>query len=77
MDFCGWFQPTLNIKNFIRDDGDKEFVNWDEIINSYEYVSARYRILHEDFAGCMLCCPMNPVKNSVEPVTKYNLDRAD
>ncbi|MBQ6976571.1 MAG: hypothetical protein IJQ16_08495 [Selenomonadaceae bacterium] len=75
MDFCGWFQPTLNIKNFIHDDGGKEFVNWDEIINSYEYVAARYRILHEDFAGCQVCCPMNSVKNSVEPCTKYNLDR--
>lgn len=77
MDFCGWFQPTLNINNFIRNDGGKEFVNWDEIINSYEYVAARYRILHEDFAGCQVCCPMNSVKNPVEPCTKYNLDRTD
>ena len=66
MDFCSWFQPTLNIKNFIHDDGGKEFVNWDEIINSYEYV-----------AGCQVCCPMNSVKNPVEPCTKYNLDRTD
>lgn len=71
MDFCGWFQPTLNIKNFIQNNS----VDWEKIINSYEYVSARYRILHENFRGCMTCCPMNSVKNSVEPVTKYNLDR--
>ncbi|MBR5913298.1 MAG: hypothetical protein IKZ58_02885 [Selenomonadaceae bacterium] len=75
MDFCGWFQPTLNIKNFIQVKDGKEFVNWDEILNSYEYVSARYRILHNDFEGCQVCCPMNSVKNPVEACTKYTLDR--
>ena len=75
MDFCGWFQPTLNIKNFIRTKNGKEFVNWDEILNSYEYISARYRILHNNFDGCQVCCPMNSVKNPVESCTKYNLDR--
>ena len=75
MDFCGWFQPTLNIKNFIRKKNGKEFVNWDEILNSYEYISARYRILHNNFEGCQVCCPMNSVKNPVESCTKYNLDR--
>ena len=75
MDFCGWFQPTLNIKNFIRVKGGKEFVDWDEILNSYEYVAARYRILRGDYEGCMLCCPMNSIKNPVEACSKYNLDR--
>lgn len=71
MDFCGWFQPTLNIKNFIQDNS----ADWEKILNSYEYVAARYRILNENFRGCQSCCPMNSVKNPVEPVTKYNLDR--
>ena len=76
LDFCGWFEPTLNIKNFIRRDVDgKEFVDWDKILNSFEYASARYRILHGDFRGCQVCCPMNSVKYPVEPVTKYNVDR--
>lgn len=77
LDFCGWFEPTLNIKNFIRrDDNGKEFVEWDKILNSFEYASARYRILNDDFRGCQACCPMNSVKSPVEPVTKYNLDRS-
>lgn len=75
MDFCSWFHPTLNIKNFIQVKDGKEFVDWDEILNSYEYVAARYRILHNDYEGCQVCCPMNSVKNPVEACTKYNLDR--
>ena len=76
MDFCGWFDPTLNIKNFIQTDSTgKEFVDWNKILNSFDYVSARYRILRDDFRGCQVCCPMNSVKNPIEPVTKYNLDR--
>ena len=75
MDFCGWFEPTLNIKNFIQVENGKEFVDWDKILNSFEYASARYRILHDDFRGCQVCCPMNSVKSPVEAVTKYNFDR--
>ncbi|MBQ6297004.1 MAG: hypothetical protein IJK81_04840 [Selenomonadaceae bacterium] len=76
MDFCGWFEQTLNIKDFIqRDDNGKEFVDWEKILNSFEYASARYRILHDDFRGCQVCCPMNSVKSPVEAVTKYNFDR--
>ena len=76
LDFCGWFEPTLNIKNFIERDVDgKEFVDWNRILNSFEYASARYRILHDDFRGCQVCCPMNSIKSPVEPVTKYNVDR--
>ena len=76
LDFCGWFEPTLNIKTFIERAPDgNEFVDWDKILNSFEFASARYRILHDDFRGCQLCCPMNSAKNPLEPVTKYNLDR--
>lgn len=77
LDFCGWFEPTLNIKNFIRrDDEGNEVVDWDRILNSFEYASARYRILRDDFRGCQVCCPMNSIKSPVESVTKYNLDRS-
>ncbi len=76
MDFCSWFEPTLNIKKFIQTDSQgKEFVDWEKILNSFEYVSARYRILRDDFRGCQVCCPMNSVKSPVESVTKYNIDR--
>ena len=76
MDFCGWFEETLNIKNFIQTDADgKNFVDWEKVLNSFQYASARKRILHDDFRGCQVCCPMNSVKSPVEPMTKYNLDR--
>jgi len=75
INFCCFFQPTLNIENFIRLKAGKEFVDWDEVINSYEYVAARYRILRDDYEGCMLCCPMNSIKNPVEACSKYNIDR--
>ena len=76
LDFCGWFERTLNVKDFIQRDADgKNFVDWEKILNSFEYASARYRILHDDFRGCQVCCPMNSVKSPVEPVTKYNVDR--
>ena len=76
MDFCGWFEETLNIKNFIQTDADgKNFVDWEKVLNSFQYASARKRILHDDFRGCQVCCPMNSIKSPVEPMTKYNLDR--
>ena len=76
INFCCFFEPTLNIKNFIRLDAQgKEFVNWDEILNSYEYAAARYRILRDDFRGCQVCCPLNSVTSPIEAATKFNLDR--
>ena len=77
IDFCCWFQSTININNFIRVKDGKEFVDWEEISDSYEYVAARYRILRGDYEGCQVCCPLNPIKNPVEAATKYNLDRLD
>ncbi|MCR5834673.1 MAG: hypothetical protein K6G55_08525 [Selenomonadaceae bacterium] len=76
IDFCGWFEPTLNINDFIeKDDSGNDFVDWNKLLNSFEYASARYRILRDDFRGCQVCCPMNSVKSPVEAVTKYNVDR--
>lgn len=76
MDFCGWFEETLNIKNFIHTDSDgKNFVDWEKVLNSFQCASARKRILNDDFRGCQVCCPMNSIKSPVEPVTKYNIDR--
>lgn len=71
LDFCGWFERTLNIKNFIRDG----VVDWERVLNSFEYASARYRILRGDFRGCQVGCPMNSIKSPIEPVTKYNVER--
>jgi hypothetical protein len=53
----------------------EDYVTWDGIVNSFEYASARYRILNEDFRGCMSCCPMNSATTPIAPTTKYNLDR--
>ncbi|MBE8954515.1 MAG: hypothetical protein SR2Q5_02435 [Quinella sp. 2Q5] len=76
LDFCGWFEPTLNIHNFIERGADgRDFVDWSRVLNSFEYASARYRILRDDWRGCQMCCPMNSAKNPMEPVTKYNVDR--
>lgn len=74
IDFCGWFEETINIKDYI--DAENNYLNWDAVFNSFEYISARYRILHDDFRGCQSCCPMNSVKSPIVPPTKYNLDRA-
>ena len=71
LDFCGWFEPTLNLKSFIRDGR----VEWEEVIDSYEYMAARKRILQGDFRGCQTCCPMNSVKNPITSVSHYGLDR--
>ena len=71
LDFCGWFAPTLDLHDFIQ--GDQ--VDWDGVINSYEYMAARKRILHGNFRGCQSCCPMNSVKNPIAPVHKYGNDR--
>ena len=75
-DFCCWFQSNVNLQEYIRrDESGREFLNWDEILNSFEYASARYRILRNDFRGCQVCCPLNSVKSPIEPATKFNLDR--
>ena len=71
MDFCGWFEPTLNLQDFIENDR----VDWNVVLNSFPYMAARKRILHGNFRGCQVCCPMNSVKNPLEPIEKYNCGR--
>ena len=71
MDFCGWFEKTLNLHDFVQDGS----VDWEAALNSFAYMSARKRILHDDFRGCQLCCPMNSCKNPITPVHKYGYDR--
>lgn len=71
INFCCFYEHTLNIKKFIRNGA----VNWDEILNSFEYASARYRILRDDFRGCQVCCPLNSVTSPIESPTKFNFDR--
>lgn len=55
MDFCGWFINTLNIYDYIKDG----VPDWNEILNSFEYMTYRKHILSGNYKGCMTCCPMN------------------
>ncbi|MBQ7514769.1 MAG: radical SAM protein [Schwartzia sp.] len=71
LDFCGWFQPTLNLKDFIGNDT----VDWEAALNSLAYMAARKRILNGEFRGCQACCPMNSVKNPITPVHQYGYER--
>lgn len=71
MDFCGWFEPTLDFTKYIEDNS----VDWEKILNSFAYMSARKRIAHGNFRGCQTCCPMNSVKNPLESIDKYNCGR--
>ena len=71
MDFCGWFEHTLDFTEYIEEDG----VNWERILNSFAYMSARKRIAHGNFRGCQSCCPMNSITNPLEPIDKYNCGR--
>lgn len=71
MDFCSWFEPTLNLHDFIRDG----HVDWEEVVNSYAYMAARKRILAGNYRGCQVCCPMNDVKNEVASVHHYGAER--
>ena len=71
MDFCGWFEPTLDLRDYLREGT----VDWEAALNSYEYMAARKRILHGNFRGCQNCCPMNSVKNPIVAVHQYGRDR--
>ena len=77
LDFCGWFAPTLNFHDYLNGNfsENNEGFDWEPILNSYPFMAARKRILHGDFRGCQVCCPMNSVKNPIVPITKYGLDR--
>lgn len=54
IDFCGWHCPTLYLPEYIKND----CIDWDEIINSKEFLEYRYRMLKDDYSGCMACCPI-------------------
>lgn len=69
LDFCGWYTPTLDIKKFISSKGA---VDWNEVINSYEFMRARYKILRGDYDECQSCCPMNDARNPILDVYKYS-----
>jgi len=73
LDFCGWFERTLNLHDFLEND----IVDWDKILNSFEYMSARKRMLQGNFRGCQDCCPMNSSKNPLVPVHTYGLERIE
>lgn len=71
LDFCGWLIfPTIYVQDFVDRDG---FLNWYEVMNSYEYMRLRHRILMGDYDECMNCCPMNDAANPIVDVFKYSL----
>jgi GT2 family glycosyltransferase/pyruvate-formate lyase-activating enzyme len=72
LDFCGWFRPTLNFKDYIKSDR----VNWEDILNSNDYRISRRNILNDSFQGCMSSCPMNSCTSEIVPPFKYGLERA-
>lgn len=61
LDFCGWYEPTLDLKGFI----EHGTVDWNEVLNSYAYMRGRYRILRSDYDECQDCCPMNDQTNPI------------
>lgn len=65
LDFCGWFCETLNIQDYVKDN----YVDWDEVANSIEYMIHRNHILHGNYKGCQACCPMNDITS---PITGYH-----
>jgi GT2 family glycosyltransferase/pyruvate-formate lyase-activating enzyme len=71
IDFCGWYRPTLNIKNFIKNDT----LDWNDILNSDDYKICRRNILNDNFQGCMSSCPMNSCTSEIVPPFRYGLDR--
>lgn len=54
LDFCGWHIPTLFFPDYIKNDS----VDWNEIINSNEFLNYREKMLKGDYSGCMSCCPI-------------------
>ena len=68
LDFCGWYVPTQNLRQFVQDD----WLDWNEVMNSYEYMRGRYKILREDYDECLACCPMNDAANPLVDVFKYS-----
>ncbi len=69
IDFCGWYAPTQNLGVFIDEEGK---VDWNEVVNSYEYMRARKKILDHQYDECLSCCPMNDVANPIVDRYKYS-----
>lgn len=61
MDFCCWFVPILNIRDYICNGK----LDIEEIVNSIEYMAYRNHFLHEIYWGCMPCCPCNDIMNPI------------
>ncbi len=69
IDFCGWYDPTLSIIPYIN---KEKIVDWNEIINSYEYMRGRYKILNRQFDECQTCCPMNDAASPIIDLFQYS-----
>ena len=68
IDFCGWYAQTQNLHQFIKDG----WLDWNEVMNSYEYMRGRHKILREDYDDCQTCCPMNDAANPIVDIFKYS-----
>ena len=73
LDFCGWFQRTLNFYNYIEDGAP----DWNEILNSPAYMMYRSHILKGDYTGCMTCCPLNNCNTPIMDLFQYGFNREE
>jgi sulfatase maturation enzyme AslB (radical SAM superfamily) len=70
---CSWIIPRFKIKDVIRDNK----IDWNSLYNSFDMKKTRYDMLHDDFAICQKCCPLNPLCNEVCSSHKYGYDRVE
>ncbi len=72
---CCWSASILNFHSFISE--DQESVDWERILNSFEYMSVRKRILQDNFRGCQTCCPLNGTMHPIESIFRYGFQRQE
>ena len=51
---------------------EKGQLSWNEIVNCYEYMRGRHKILIGDYDECMQCCPVNRATNPTIELFKYS-----
>lgn len=71
IDACCWANPMANINDYVVDGA----VDWEQLINSYKYMSMRKKMLFKNYQDCMACCPMNEETSPAETMVKYGYER--
>lgn len=71
VDFCGWYKPTSNFNCYIKNG----VVDWNNVINSFEFMRERKKILRKNYDKCQSCCPMNDVVTPITSVFEYGYNR--